>query len=766
MIPLLYITFGGFLVAMAAPALVRHTRDHASWLLALFPASVLVILLGLMGPPSSGALMAGFSWIPSLGIDVSFFVDGLSVLFVLLITGIGTVVVIYAGAYLRGRPNLGRFYLWLFVFMGSMIGVVTSGNLLVLFVFWELTSISSYFLIGFTHDEASSRRAALQALLITGAGGLSLLAGLILLGQAVGSYELADVLASGEVFRSSDLYLPALLLILGGVFTKSAQLPFHFWLPNAMAAPTPVSAYLHSATMVKAGVFLLARLHPVLNGTDVFHGVVGTVGAATMIFGAAVAFGQNDLKRILAYTTISALGTLVLLLGIGTETAVQAAVVFLLAHALYKGAMFLIVGIVDHEAGTRDVTKLGGLRSVMAKTTIAAVLAALSMAGLPPMLGFLSKELLYEAKIAAPFAPWAISTVGMAANALMVATAALVVLRTFWGKLDASHRTLHDPPFGMWAGALALAVPGFLAGLLAEKLATTLIEPAVAAIRGEHVDLKLALWHGINPVLLLSLLTLAAGAGIYLMHRPIRAFVQRWKVWKADSGYDAGMNGFLRIARWQTLLLQNGKLSRYLAVTVAAMLILFAIPVIPVWSTLRIPFTVYPALVPAVIAAVTAITAMLAVRARSPLGAIIALGVVGYAMAIIFLLYSAPDLAITQFAVETLTVILLMLVVRRLPKFTAYATRRTRTWHAMLAGLSGVVMTLLVLLVTAQPNRTDLARYYAEMSYLAAQGRNIVNVILVDFRGLDTLGEITVLAIGAVGAYGLLKLVTGKERDA
>jgi multicomponent Na+:H+ antiporter subunit A len=762
---LLYIVFAAMASAFVAPALVRWIGDRASVALAVVPASVVAIILFMLGPPPDGVLQSTIPWIPSLGINLSFWVDGLSVIFVLLIAGIGTVVLVYAGPYLHGHRDLGRFLAWIMLFMGSMLGLVTSGNLLTLFLFWELTSVSSYFLIGFLHDDAASRKSALQALLITGAGGLSLLAGFILLGSAVGTYELSVILSSGDAFRSSAWYLPGLFLILAGAFTKSAQVPFHFWLPNAMAAPTPVSAYLHSATMVKAGVFLLARLHMVLNGTTEFHVLVGMAGAATMLLGAVAAFGQRDLKRLLAYTTVSALGTLVFLLGIGSEAAVQAAMVFLLAHALYKGTLFLVVGIVDHETGTRDLESLGGLWRVMPKTAAAAALAALSMAGLPPMLGFISKELLYEAKLAAPWAPWTITAAGVAANVLTVATAALIVVRTFGGRAATPTQTVHDPSWMMWGGVVLLSSLGFAAGLAAEAVATYIVGPAATAIRGKTVATSLGLWHGVNPVLLLSLATLAAGAALYAFHRPLRRAVSAWRPWKAEGAYDAALAGMLAGARQQTLWLQSGQLSTYLALTLTATLVLVGLPIAVFWPQLSVVVTSELALLPTVIAGTMAIAAVLAVRARTSLGAIIALGVVGYGIAVLFLLYSAPDLAMTQFAVETLMVVLLMLVVAKLPEFRQLGTRASRMWQGALSVAGGALMTLLVLLVTAEPARMALANFYSESALALANGRNIVNVILVDFRGLDTMGEITVLGIAALGAVALLRLGVKREDD-
>jgi len=377
---------------MALPSVAERVagqiwQGRVGWGIALVPLALVACFASLVGPIAAGEVFTfSYAWVPSLGINLSFYIDGLSLLFALLISGIGVFIVIYAGGYLVGHPLLSRFYVYVLLFMFSMLGMVIAGNLITLFVFWELTSLSSYWLIGFDHERAEARAAALQALLVTSGGGLALLTGLLLLRLSGGSLELATLLGQGNIVRSHALYLPIVLLILVGAFTKSAQFPFHFWLPNAMEAPTPVSAYLHSATMVKAGVYLLARLNPTLGGTEVWQVAVTATGAATMLIGAYLAVHQTDLKRILAYSTVSALGTLILLICVGTESAIKAAVVFLFAHALYKGALFLVAGALDHETGSRSVTQLGGLRRLMPVTALAAGLAALSMAGLPPFL--------------------------------------------------------------------------------------------------------------------------------------------------------------------------------------------------------------------------------------------------------------------------------------------------------------------------------------------------------------------------------------------
>lgn len=734
----------------------------AGWMLALLPFGATIYLASFVNAVAAGqALSFSVPWVPSLGINFSFYIDGLSLLFALLISGIGTLIVIYASGYLAGHPLLARFYFYIFLFMAAMLGLVLSGNLITLFIFWELTSISSYLLIGFEHQRENARKAALQALLVTGAGGLALMAGFILLGHVGGSFELTALLDQGEVVRGHGLYFPLLLLILAGAFTKSAQMPFHFWLPNAMEAPTPVSAYLHSATMVKAGIYLLARFSPILGGTEAWHYLVTAFGTATMLLGALLAFPQTDLKRILAYTTVSALGTLTLLLGLNTVLATKAAMVFLIVHSLYKGALFMIAGAVDHETGTRDVNRLGRLRRLMPITAIAATLAALSMAGLPPMLGFISKELLYEAKMGAPEAAWLITAAGVLANLVIVAIAATILLRPFFGKNFSVPKTPHEAPLSLWLGPAILAALSLLIGLMPETVAQNFVATAVSAVRAEPTEIKLALWHGLNPVLALSVFTVLCGALVYLGKNALvktTAPLRFLSNLGAEQGYQSALNGLIKIAQLQTRVLQSGYLRYYLLITILTFTVLVGATLTSnrewnlawSWTDLRLhEWAVVVMMVAATIAAV---------RSQSRLAAVAAMGVVGYGVALIFILYGAPDLAMTQFAIESLTVVLFVLVVYRLPKFAKFSSAPTRARDFIIAGAAGGVMTLLILAVTAQPLASRLTPYFAENSWLMAKGRNVVNVILVDFRGFDTLGEITVLAIAALGVLALMKL--------
>lgn len=774
-----------FALALAAPALhrVARARGLSGWLLALLPLGLFVYFGSLLPTVATGGARASaYPWVPSLGVSLSFYVDGLALLFALLVTAIGALVVVYAGSYLAGDPQLGRFFAYLLLFLGSMLGLVVADNLLLLVVFWELTSVSSFLLIGYTHEDEAARAAAVQALVITGSGGLALLAGLLLLGQVGGSLELSALAAPGrgEAVRADPLYLPILALVLLGAFTKSAQVPFHFWLPNAMAAPTPVSAYLHSATMVKAGVYLLARLHPVLGGTDAWLVSVGGAGLLTMLVGGLLAFGQRDLKRLLAYSTVSALGALVLLLGLGSvaPSAVRAAVVFLLAHALYKGALFMVAGAVDHASGTRDIEQLGGLRRAMPLTALAAALAGLSLAAAGPLLGFVGKELLLEATLqAGTLAPF-LAGAATLAGALFAASALLASVRPFWGRLAATPKDAHEAPLSVLLGPMLLALLGLLAGLV-PGLVTPLVAPAIAVVEGvgpavgggPPADPNLALWLGVTTPLLLSGVSAVGGLMLYTARAPLLRAAHALRP-LADHGpswwYAAGLSGLDALAAWGTRHLQSGSLRRYMLLTLATttglvgytLLTRVDLALALDATSGRLDLHVYELLL--VMAILLAAGA--ALRARSRLAAVAALGVVGYGVALVYVLYGAPDLAMTQLLVETLSVIVYVLVLYHLPRFRpshradglAMAAGRAR--DAMVAATAGVLMALLVLVATRVAFDPSLSLYLSEQSLPLGHGRNVVNVILVDFRALDTLGEVTVLSLAALGVYALLRL--------
>lgn len=752
-----------FASAFVAPFLHRVARRRTGLLVALLPASMTSYFASHAGAIARGdAVTARLAWAQSLGVELTFYLDGLSLLFALLICGIGALVCVYANGYLEGHAQLGRFYLYLLLFMGAMLGLVLAGNLLALFIFWELTSITSFLLIGFEHESEEARGAALQALLVTGGGGLVLLAGLVLLGQIAGGYDMQALLVQGETIRASSLYLPVLLLILVGAFTKSAQFPFHFWLPGAMQAPTPVSAYLHSATMVKAGVYLLARLTPALGGTEAWTGIVTTVGAATMLTGGVLALYQTNLKRLLAYSTISALGTLVLLLGMGTEYAVKAAMVFLLAHALYKGALFMIAGIIDHETGTKNVERLGGLRRVMPITTGVTVLAAVSLAGFGPVLSFIGKEMLLEAVLEAERFRAALVVATVVAGALFSTVAAIVAVRPFFGKLKPTPKAAHEPDVQLWFAPALLAIAGLVFGFMPNVVADAFIAPAVASVYGTAQPLELALWHGFNPALWLSVVSVVTGLLLYRSWATVRR-VTSWTemifAFGPARGFAASLVLLDRAASWQTGVLQNGKLRIYLLVITGTTIGLTGYMLsrgvrLPAAEFFRTDVRFYEV----AIAVLILLAGIAAVRSKNRLGAVASLGVVGFGVALVFILFGAPDLALTQFLIETLTVILLVLVLYHLPRLKAITKRPARIRDLVVSLLFGALMTTLVLVTASVEFEPRVSNFYAERSLPDAHGRNIVNVILVDFRGLDTLGEITVLAVAAIGVFALLKL--------
>ena len=743
-----------------APA-SRATRVGTAVGISLALAAVIAVARELPAVVSGSSLRAAWTWFPDLGPSLAFHVDGLSALFVLLIGGIGALVLLYSSRYLRGHPDAARGQLFLTLFMLSMLGLVLSDDVVLLFVFWELTTITSYLLIGFENDKPGARRAALQALLVTGTGGLALLVGLLLLANIGGSFRISEW--DVGAFTAHPFYPAILILVLLGAFTKSAQVPFHFWLPNAMAAPTPVSAYLHSATMVKAGVYLLARLQPTLGGTDAWFLALTIAGGATALWGGLQAIRQVDLKLALAHTTVMGLGVLVLFLASSSTLAVTAAVTFLIVHALYKSALFLVVGIIDHASGTRDVTLLGGLGRHMPRTALAAALAALSMAGMPPLLGFFGKELAYESALALVAQPFLLVTVLVVSNALVLAVALLVAYRPFWGSLPGEPRTLHPAPFAMLIGPLLIAALGLAFGLFPSFTGRVLIEPAVAAIRGQPSPVSLSLGHGFNVPLALSAVTTVLGLVIYRLREPLNAALGSIAArlpWTGDRAYDASITGLQALARWQTSVLQGGSLSRYLATSFATIAVAIG-GVLVGHRAFSWPSAVQP--VPPAAWAVAALILAgtgVALIAGSRLAAIAALGVVGVGVSLLFLIFGAPDVAMTQLMVETLFVVIASVALLRLPALRGpeLRTRPGRARDAVLAIAVGSAMAALLLAVLAVPLDPLLGDWFVRNSVPEGHGRNVVNVILVDFRALDTLGEITVVAVAAMAAYSLLKL--------
>lgn len=754
--------FSGFVLGMVAPFLHRVTRGVTGWIISALPFFLLAYFASFIKVIKHGEVVSTvYNWVPGMGINLSFYIDGLGLLFAMLITGIGGFVIIYASIYLAGHIYLGRFYLFILMFMASMLGVVLSDNVITLFIFWELTGITSYFLIGFNCEREESRNAALQALLVTGIGGLALLAGFIMMGSAAGSYELSDMLNSGDLLRNHSLYIPILILVFAGAFTKSAQVPFQFWLPNAMEAPTPISAYLHSATMVKAGVFLLARLTPILGGTDVWFYTVSFTGATTMVIGGYMALHQTDLKKILAYSTVCVLGILTMLLGFGTPLAFKAAMAFLLAHALYKASLFLVAGMVDHGAGTREINKLGGLRKYMPVTAIIAGLATLSACGLPPFFGFVGKELFYETDIAVQHATYLMTGASVFANIFMFGAIWLAGVRPFICKYKELPHEPHESPFGMLFGPGVLASMGLIFGLFPGLLEKSILVPAASAVAGEHLHMHLALWHGFNLPLLLSVITVAGGFSVFTWRHNLIAIANKLSFisrFGSSLWYKKMYEWLFVIARIQTKTIQSGYQRYYLLTIFVVSTILISYKLLEIGGVHQfvnfgdIKFYEVALGVFMMVAMVTAILS------DGRLTAVIALGVVGFCVSLIYVFYSAPDLALTQILIETLTVILIILVVYHLPRFAKLSSLKARIRDAVLSIAFGGVMTALVLKASNVQLYPTISDYFVENSLKLAHGRNIVNVILVDFRGFDTMGEITVLSVVGIGVYALIKL--------
>jgi multicomponent K+:H+ antiporter subunit A len=768
-----------FLAALTL-ALTPNARARlAAWTAGLTALCGLALLLALAPSVFAGNVLHwSVEWLPALGLKLGFRLDGLAWMFALLILGIGALVVLYAAYYLGGHEPRARFYGFFMLFMGAMLGVVMADNLILLVVFWELTSLSSFLLIGFWHADPSkgkdAREGARMALTITGGGGLCLLAGVLVLGHIVGSTDLDQVLASGAIIRGHPLYTVALVLVLLGAFTKSAQFPFHFWLPHAMAAPTPVSAYLHSATMVKAGVFLLARFYPVLGGSPEWFWLVSLTGLATLMVGAYVALFQHDLKGLLAYSTISHLGLITLLFGLDEPLAVVAAVFHILNHATFKASLFMAAGIIDHEAGSRDMRKLNGLWKYMPWTATLAMVASASMAGVPLMNGFLSKEMFFAETLTAQthFAMEWILPIGATIGAAFSVAYSLRFIHDvfFNGEPVGLDRVPHAPPFFMQVPVAVLVVLCLAVGILPAVLVGPLLAVAAKAAllgptAGQLPAYSLAVFHGWNLPLLMSTLALLGGIVIYvtLQRRVDLHTLDRAPVTPPQDGrslFAAALRRGVNRAAQTTLGLQSGRFQHYLLALVVLAVSAGALPFLNSPSqaaasvsgdTASLPFIALWALgVAATIAAVWVHTQRLL--------AIVLMGAVGLVVSLAFVHFSAPDLALTQLLVEVATIILLMLALRWLPdegQGVVTETRTVKTRDALIALAAGAGVAALCWMVLGRP-MDSISPYFLETAQTLGGGANAVNVIIVDYRGLDTLGEITVMGIAALLIHALL----------
>ncbi|MCX7691922.1 DUF4040 domain-containing protein [Tepidimonas taiwanensis] len=733
------------------------------------PAAALACVLWLLTHHEL-PLAERWSWVPSAGIEWAFWIDGLSALMLLMITGVGTAVFVYAGGYLAGHPHQRRLYVLLTLFMVAMIGCVTADNLITLFLFWEMTSLVSFLLVGFHHEDAASRRSAQQALLVTGSGGLALLAGFILLGQAMGTTSISTIVAQLPQVPPSTGLTAALVLIGVGAFTKSAQFPFHFWLPNAMAAPTPVSAYLHSATMVKLGVYLLARLDPGFGEWALWEWTLKAVGSLTAAWGMVLALRERDLKRILAWSTVATLGTLVALVGLRGEGATVAVGALLLAHALYKAPLFFVAGNVDHGTGTRVIDRLGNLRHAMPWTAAAALLAGASMAGMPMSFGYIAKDAILAAKGAEGVFAFA-RAANTVFGTIAVAVAAVAAIRVFW-----RHPGTNETPPAHEGGAalvlppLVLAGVGVLLGLFPFVVQDLIAQASVAMTPGtEAVVVALALEVG--PSLVSVAVTLAAGLGLFFLWDPLHRLFERLAVrmapWGMAAHYERGLRAIPALAAAATRGLQHGRLPGYgvtmLAVVAAAVggVLWFGTGA---WTW---PQWVPPGWGFAGACALVVAGAVLALWPRDRLVLLLAAGLVGYGSAIIFLFAGAPDVAMTQFVVESVFVIVVASVLLKLRRWgygQGLAAPQPWRWRASVAVVLGLAVAAWLLVSVAVPFDPTLSAFFSAHSVPDAQGRNVVNVILVDFRALDTLGEISVVMLSLLAAWPLLRSIKARDR--
>ena len=762
------------LLAAFLPMFTRHLGRRWCALLVALPV---VAALGLLAQASlpiweGGMQQWSMAWLPSLGLNLALRLDGLALLFCILILGIGLLVVVYAHYYLPAKDDGGRFYTLLLLFMSSMLGVVTSDNLLFLVFFWELTSLSSFLLISYKQYDSAARKGARMALTVTGMGGLALLAGVLLIGHVVGSFSLSTVLENGALVQQHVLYPVILCLVLLGAFTKSAQFPFHFWLPHAMAAPTPVSAYLHSATMVKAGIFLLARFYPVLAGTDLWFYLVTAAGMATLLWGAVWALFQHDLKGLLAFSTISHLGLITLLFGLNSPLAAVAGVFHIINHATFKAGLFMAAGIIDQQTGTRDMRRINGLWKYMPYTAVLAMVASAAMAGVPLLNGFLSKEMFFTETLQSDqlgALSWLLPLGATLGGVFSVAYSARFIHDVFFNgePVNLPKFPPREPPRYMKIPveilvALCVAVGVFPAITVAGLLAVA----ATATLGGTLPEYHLAVWHGLNIPLLMSVIAMVGGIAVYACRRRLFAWYAGLPEIDAKQVFEGAIQRLVRGAAAVTRHFQNGSLQGYVA-WVLAMVAAVLVWQLPELDRVTGERAMLPVDGVSVLCALMLIAAALltTVLHRQRMMAIISLSVVGLIVSLIFVRFSAPDLALTQLSVEVVSVLLMMLAMYFLPARAKADSNSLRVGRdVVLAGLIGTGVAVAALLVMTTDTAT-ISPFFLENSVPGGGGTNVVNVILVDFRGFDTFGEITVLGIAALGIYALLsdlKLASAK----
>ena len=764
-----------FACSLCAALLPASARRTGAWLAGLCALACLGMVLALTPDILAyDVVKIRIPWIPTQGVDITLRIDGYAWLFAVIITAMGALIALYAHYYLSEQDPVPRFFAFLLSFMGAMLGVVLSGNLIQLLVFWELTSLSSFMLIGYWHHRMDARRGARMALLVTGGGGFCLLASMLIIGHIVGSYDLDEVLASASLIREHRWYPILLILLAVGALTKSAQFPFHFWLPNAMAAPTPVSAYLHSATMVKAGVFLLARFWPVFAGTDWWTWTIGGAGLCSLLLGAYAATFQRDIKGVLAYSTISHLGLITLLLGMNSTLALVAAIFHIINHATFKASLFMAAGIVDHESGTRDLTRLSGLRRLMPLTATLAMVSAAAMAGVPLLNGFISKEMFFAETVFVAehlTTRWGLPTLAVVASAFSVAYSLRFILQIFFGPpAQDLPRTPHEPPLRMLIPCMLLTLICLIVGMLPGATLGQILGMAMRALLGTHLPAyNLHVWHGLNLPLLMSLIAMAAGIALYwlLRERDRRHPGRAPLIYRLDGRhtFEALLEA---IDDWSARLLGILQTPRLQPQVLLLVISTVGVASLPLWSggwwgpSLSTPPQAAFALMWLAGGACALGAAHQAKYHRA--ASLMLASAAGLVTSITYAWLSAPDLALTQLAVEVVTTVLILLGLRWLPprieEFpgpTARLTATRRLRDLGIAILGGAGLALLAYVMMTRPAPEGVSGFFIEQALPLGGGANVVNVILVDFRGFDTFGEITVVGIVALCVYALLR---------
>ncbi|MDV7143551.1 monovalent cation/H+ antiporter subunit A [Tropicimonas sp. TH_r6] len=750
-----------FIGALFPGLMIRVGRNACALSAGWATLSALILLITLATEVWRGeTVVYQVEWMPMLGLNANFRLDGLGLLFASMILGIGLLIILYARFYLSREDPMGQFYTYLMLFQGAMLGIVLSDNILMLVIFWELTSLSSFLLIGYWKHTVPGRQGARMALAVTGGGGLALIGGMLLLGQAAGSYDISVILTRREEVLASPYLVPMLVLILLGAFTKSAQFPFHFWLPHAMAAPTPVSAYLHSATMVKAGLFLMARLWPIFAGTDIWFYLVATTGLITMLIGAKIAIFKDDIKALLAYSTVSHLGLITMLLGFGTAAAATAAVFHIINHTIFKAALFMTAGIVDHEAHTRSIKRLGGLRQLMPITATLAIITSLSMAGIPLFNGFLSKELMLEEAVHTSWLgnPWIVPLLATFGGLFSAAYSFRYIVHVFLGPVRNDYPGHpHDPPFGMWAAPALLAVMALVIGIVPQAAVGGFLNVVSDAVTQEHLHPhKLKIWHGFTLALGMSIVATLGGALVLYFHAPLLRMWDATPKPDAKAIFDATVTGLHRASGLISNSMHNGRLTQFLAIFGASTVLLGLYAFFSSSHAPGMREMISPSVVD-YIGTILLIASTMAIVTyhRSRLLVLVLIGINGLIVSVIFVRLSAPDLAMTQVTVEVVTLILLLLALHFLPKHTPRESSFSRRGRdGMIAGAAGIAIAALAYALMTRDFET-ISGYYLKHAKPDGGGTNVVNVILVDFRGYDTFGEIIVLGIAALLIFAL-----------